>query len=143
MPNAVLAIQSFMTRSPHSIGVEQTLERAHEMMRAHAIRHLPVLSGGRLVGILTERDLALVETFHDVDPSEVLVEDAMSTAVYVVSPDVPLDEVVNTMADHKYGSAVVMQNRSVVGIFTTVDACRALADVLRTPRTSVGAVKSA
>lgn len=131
MPNAVPTIQTFMTPSPHSIGVEQTLARAHEVMRAHAVRHLPVLSGGRLVGMLTERDLALVETFHDVDPAEVLVEDAMSTAVYVVSPDVALDEVVTTMADHKYGSAVVMQGRTVVGIFTTVDTCRALAEVLR------------
>lgn len=45
-----------------------------------------------------------------VDPTKEKVEDAMSTVVYSVSPDAPLDEVVATMAEHKYGSAVVMQN---------------------------------
>jgi acetoin utilization protein AcuB len=101
-------------------------------MREHAIRHLPVLHGGKLVGLITERDLRLVESLAGVDPTKVKVEDAMSTGIYSVGPDSPLDEVVATMAEHKYGSAVVMHNEKVVGIFTTVDACRALAELLRT-----------
>ena len=56
----------------------------------------------------------------------------MATVVYAVSPESPLDEVVQTMGEHKYGSAVVMQNEKVVGIVTTVDVCRALAELLRT-----------
>ena len=51
----------------------------------------------------------------------------MSTTVYAVALEQPLDVVVTTMAEHKYGSAVVMHNSTVVGIFTTVDACRMLA----------------
>ena len=102
------------------------------MMREHAIRHLPVLHGGKLVGLLTDRDLHLVESLAGVDPTKVKVEDAMSTVVYSVGPDTPLDEVVSTMGEHKYGSAVIMQNEKVVGIFTTVDVCRALAELLQT-----------
>ena len=49
---------------------------------------------------------------------------------YVVTPDASLDEVVSTMAAKKYGSAVVTDNGHVVGIFTTVDACSAFADLL-------------
>ena len=105
---------------------------AHKMMHDHAFRHLPVLHGGQLVGMVTDRDLKLIETLKDVDPEKVPVEDAMSTQVYAVPPETPLDEVASEMAAHKYGSAVVMQNGKVVGIFTTVDACRALAELLQT-----------
>jgi acetoin utilization protein AcuB len=130
MSKPIPAVQKFMTTSPHSIGKDQTIARAHDVMRSHKIRHLPVLEGGKLVGIVTERDLHLVETLRDVDPTSVTVEDAMSEHVYAVDPDTSLDVVAETLAEHKYGSAVVMQNGKVVGIFTTNDACRALAELL-------------
>ncbi len=130
MTKPIPTIQKHMTTSPHAIGADQPLTRAHAMMKEHQIRHLPVLDGGVLVGMLTERDLALIEVLRDVDPHRVMAEDAMSTSVYAVKPETPLDEVVANMAEHKYGSAVVMQNNRVVGIFTTVDACRALAELL-------------
>lgn len=131
MTKPIPPVQKYMSTSPFSIGRDQTLERAHEMLREHNIRHLPVLEGGRLVGMVTMRDLNLVETLRDVDPKEVTVEDAMSTSVYSVGPDAPLDEVAAEMAEHKYGSAVVMQNTKIVGILTTVDICRALSELLR------------
>jgi acetoin utilization protein AcuB len=130
MTKPIPAVSKFMTPGPHSIGAEQTLARAQAVMREHNIRHLPVLHGGKLMGIVTDRDLHLVESLKDVDPRLVTVSDAMSDSVYAVSPDTPLDEVVSEMGGRKYGSAVVMQNEKVVGIFTTVDVCRALADLL-------------
>jgi acetoin utilization protein AcuB len=120
----------YMSTSPHSIGLQQTLQHAHEEMRAHGLRHLPVLHGGTLVGLVSERDLHVIESLKDVDPTRVTVEDAMSSAVYAVSPDAPLDEVVATMAEKKYGCAVIMQNHHVVGMLTTVDVCRALSELL-------------
>lgn len=132
MAKAIPTIQKYMSTSPHSIGVEQTLAKAHAMMREHGIRHLPVLHGNKLMGLVTERDLRLVESLKDVDPTKVTVEEAMSSAVYSVAPDQPIDEVVATMAERKYGSAIVMQNEKVVGIFTTVDVCRAFAELLNT-----------
>lgn len=130
MSKATPLIQKYMTSSPHSIGKDQTLAHAHEVLRANQIRHLPVLDGGQLVGMLTHRDLALIEALKDVDPKRVTVEDAMNTEVYTVGPDAELAEVAHEMAEKKYGSAVILQNRKVVGIFTTVDACRALGDLL-------------
>ena len=132
MTKAIPAIQKHMTTSPHAIGLDQPLTVAHATMKKHDIRHLPVLDGGLLVGVLTDRDLSLIETLRDVDPKSVTVEDAMSTSIYSVPPETPLDEVVSAMAEHKYGCAVIMQNNHVVGIFTTVDACRTLADLLHT-----------
>lgn len=123
-------IDKYMTPMPHSVGLHQPLKTAHDIMHTHAIRHLPVLEGGRLVGIVTSRDLALVESLEDVDPSKVEVEEAMTTDVYAVTPDARLDEVANEMAERKYGCAVVIEAAKVVGVFTTVDACRALVEVL-------------
>jgi acetoin utilization protein AcuB len=132
MTKPIPKIKAFMTCHPHSIGRDQPLARAHGFLREHKIRHLPVLDGGKLVGVLTDRDLHLIETLRDVDPTLVLVDEAMTTEVFAVSPDAPLDEVAKEMAEHKYGCAVVLQNEHVVGIFTTVDACRALYELLET-----------
>ena len=130
MANAIPSIQQYMTKMPHSIGVDQKLSTAHAKMREHSIRHLPVLSGGRLVGMITDRDLHRVETLPDVDPTKVTIEDAMTPDVHAVSPETPLEDVVEAMAQHKYGSTVVMVDAHVVGIFTTVDACRVLGELL-------------
>jgi acetoin utilization protein AcuB len=132
MTKPIPTIQKYMSAAPHSIGNDQTIATAALMMNDHRVRHLPVLHGGRLLGILTDRDIKLIETFRDVDPTKIRVEEAMTEQPYSVSPEAPLDEVVETMAANKYGSAVVMQNQKVVGIFTTVDACEALAQLLRT-----------
>jgi acetoin utilization protein AcuB len=121
-----------MSTSPRTIGADQTMARAHEVMRKYGIRHLPVLSGHRLVGLLSDGDLHLIETLRDVDPTKVRVEEAMSDNVYSVAPSAPLDEVVKEMARHKYGSAIIVDNGNVVGMFTTVDACQAFAEMLHT-----------
>jgi acetoin utilization protein AcuB len=131
MTQAIPKIQMHMTASPYSIGRDQPLSRAHALMREHQIRHLPVLEGGELVGVVTDRDLRLIESLRDVDAAQVSVQEAMASEVYAVKPDALLDEVVETMAKYKYGCAVVIHNYQVVGIFTTVDACRVLAELLR------------
>lgn len=132
MSKPIPTIQKYMSTSPHTIGQDQTMTLAHRMMREHHIRHLPVLHEARIVGIISDRDLNLIESLGDVDPKIVTVFEAMTPDPYVVEPDVALDEVVSTMAEKKYGCAVVVQHNKVVGIFTTVDACRAFAELLHT-----------
>jgi acetoin utilization protein AcuB len=132
MSKAIPSIQKYMTTSPHTVGEDQPMSVAHRLMREHRIRHLPVLRGSKIVGIVSDRDLNMVETLKDVDPQTVRVGEAMTQDPYQVSPDAALDEVVSTMAESKYGSAIVTQNGKVVGIFTTVDACRAFSDLLHT-----------
>lgn len=129
MSKAIPQVQKYMTSSPVTIGVEQTIAHARKVMREHRIRHLPVLHGGKIVGLLSERDVALVETLKDVDPAKVTVEDAMTQDPYTTEPDTTIDRVAAEMAEHKYGAAVVVQNGKVVGVFTTVDACRTLSEI--------------
>lgn len=124
-------ISRYMTRQPWTIERGATLTAAHEVMRSHAIRHLPVMDAGELVGIVTERDLHLIETLPDADPDEVTVDEAMTETVYVAGPSDEVAEVVERMAAQKLGSVVVMQDRRVEGIFTSIDALHVLSSVLR------------
>lgn len=130
MSQRAILIDDYMTASPFTIGREQTLATAKQLMRQHRTRHLPVLHGGRLVGLLSQRDVHLVEALPDVDPEKITVEEAMTEEPYAVAPGTPLAEVARVMAEHKYGAAVVMRGNEVTGVFTTVDALRALSDAL-------------
>lgn len=123
-----------MTPSPHSIGVSLSLQDAANMMKAYQIRHLPVLEGRTLVGIVSDRDVQMVESLGGLDSTEVPIEEAMSQAPYTVTPTTPLEVAARHMATHKLGSAVVVDpNQKVIGVLTVTDAMRALADVLRGP----------
>jgi acetoin utilization protein AcuB len=82
------------------------------------------------MGLVSQRDVQLLETMRDVDPEEVKVSEAMGQEAFAVSPNTPLREVAATMAAHKYGSAVVMEHDRVIGVFTTVDALHALSSLL-------------
>ena len=124
-------ISRYMTRQPWTIERSATLTAAHQLMRSHAIRHLPVMDAGKLVGIVSERDLHLIETLQDSDPDDVTVDDAMTETVYVAAPTDAVAEVVDRMAASKLGSAVVMQDQRVEGIFTSIDALQVLSHVLR------------
>jgi acetoin utilization protein AcuB len=130
MANTIV-VQDYMTASPHTIGVSLSLSDAANMMKAYKIRHLPVLDGSALVGIVSDRDVQMVKSIEAVDPDEVPIEEAMSQAPYTVSATAPLEVVARHMAKHKLGSAVVVNaNQKVMGVFTVTDGMRALADVL-------------
>jgi acetoin utilization protein AcuB len=141
-------IEDYMTRSPLTIGADQPLSVAHQLMRQHHLRHLPVLEHGKLVGILSLGDLHLVETLRDVEQANTTVAEAMSFEPYTVDQRAPLVDVLRTMEERKYGSTIVVEGRKVIGIFTTHDAMHALRVLLdkeeeqrRTPSTRSHAAK--
>jgi acetoin utilization protein AcuB len=124
-------IHRFMTPTPHTISTRQTLAEAHQTMRERGVRHLPVVLAGKLVGVVSQRDLYLLETLRGVDVGRELVEEAMSDEPFVVAPDASLDEVAETMARTKHGSALIVESDRLLGIFTSTDALRALVNLLR------------
>lgn len=132
MGKAIPTIQKYMTAMPHTIGKDQTLANAEKMMANYKVRHLPVLEGGQLVGILSDRDVRLVESFRDVDPEKVTVAEAYSSDPYIVKPSAPLNEVCEEMASKRYGCVLIEDNHKLVGIFTWVDALRAFGELLET-----------
>ena len=119
-------VREFMTPSPFTVGRESSLAAARQIMRKHLVRHLPVLHGGRIEGVVSERDLLFLESIPGVNPTVVRVEEAMVQDVFTVSPETPVGEAIETMIDRKLGSAIVCDGDRVLGVFTTVDALRAL-----------------
>jgi acetoin utilization protein AcuB len=131
---ARLTIRAFMTPAPHTIEKAQTIDTALALMQAHRIRHLPVLDGDRLVGVVSARDLMVARGLPGVDPLHTPVAHAMSPAPRTLSPDSSLEWVAAEMAQQKIGSMVVVEQHRVVGIFTTIDALRALGELLARAR---------
>ena len=127
---SVPTIDKYMTTTPHTVGSEVSLAKAEKMMGEFRVRHMPVLEGGKLVGILSDRDIKLVESFKDIDPEKVSVREAFSEHVYSVSPKASLEEVCKEMAAHKYSSVLVVDNHKLVGIFTWVDALTAMSELM-------------
>jgi acetoin utilization protein AcuB len=135
-------VRDHMTVSPFVVSSRHTLAEAHQLMREKNVRHLPVVDDGRLVGMVSQRDLYLLETLKGVDPTAETVEEAMTTEPFAVPPDASLQEVASTMAGHKYGSAVVVDKGAVIGVFTTTDALRALASLLGRGRKGAAAFRA-
>lgn len=128
MPHVV----SVMTPFPHSVEERESVTAAKRLMYSHDIRHLPVTSGGQLVGILSDRDikLALAVSGGVDEGDDMMVSEVCSYEAYAVEFDTPLDKVVATMAQKRIGSAMVTKGGKLVGIFTTVDVCRELEKLL-------------
>jgi acetoin utilization protein AcuB len=101
-------------------------------MREHKIRHLPVTEDGVLIGVVSDRDIKLLlgPDFDYPDPTELRVRDAMVLETYVVDIGTPLAHVAQHMAEHRVGSALVTKKGKLVGVFTSTDACRILAETL-------------
>jgi acetoin utilization protein AcuB len=130
----MITIRELMTPVPVCTEAGDSVTRAHALLREHGIRHLPVVGpGGALLGLVTDRDLALTLAMN-IHAGDVKVADVMRRDVFTVEASAPLDEVAAEMAEGKHGEAVVVDRKRVIGIFTTVDVCHALVTVLHAAR---------
>lgn len=126
-------IESVMIHAPISVDIAEPVRVAQDMMIDHEIRHLPVLDGERLVGIITDRDVAFLETDPEWErrAAQLQVRDICALDFYAVEPDALLDEVLMQMAERRIGSAIVTRKGEIAGLFTATDACRCFAEHLR------------
>lgn len=123
-------IKSVMTPFPYSIDIDMSLDDAVKMMHAQHIRHLPVSRTGQLVGIVSERHIRLaVESGHE--KNTMRVRDVCVFDSYTVELSERLDNVLLRMAEEHIGSALIVKQGKLVGIFTITDACRCFAEYLQ------------
>ena len=124
-----------MTACPMSVRFDQTLAEASTLMNENAIRHLPVVKDGAVVGVLSDRDVAVIESLAATPSGRIRVAEAMTPVPYAVPADTPLVRVVRRMAAEKYGCAIVtdVTGREPIGIFTTTDALEVLRTLLAEP----------
>jgi CBS domain-containing protein len=127
------AVASVMTPFPYSIDVADSLRRAGGLMVEHRIRHLPVLHGQTFVGVLSDRDVkrALHPEVGLPPRDELFVRGACVSEPYAVEASTAIDVVLEYMAAHQVGSALVTKHGRFAGIFTAADACRIYCQHLR------------
>jgi len=123
-------VRQYMTPAPCTIARNQPLTIAHRTMREHGIGHLPVIDGGVVIGVLSERDVLLVESLPGANPTDVRVEEAMARDPYLVTPDTPVAEVAAALMERRISSAIAIEGDRPVGVFTAVDALHVLTDLL-------------
>jgi CBS domain-containing protein len=125
-----------MTTDVATIGRNDELTIADDIMRMKRLRHLPVLEEGRLVGILTQKDLfhAALSTalnFGEKAQKEflktVVVKEVMTDEVLTIEPGADVREAARRMIEHKIGCLPVLEDGKLVGIVSETDLLRIVA----------------
>jgi acetoin utilization protein AcuB len=124
-------MRDVMTPLPRTINSTATVEEARLLMHDLHCHHLPVVEGGNLVGVVSDRDLLAVETLGGDSLRFERVSNAMTRRVYTARVDASLRDVARVMAAEHYGSTIVMADDAIAGIFTATDALRHLVAALR------------
>ncbi|GAA6746551.1 acetoin utilization AcuB family protein [Thermus brockianus] len=117
-------------RSPVvTVGPDATLEEAYRLLLERGIRHLPVVAEGRLLGIVTDRDIRLATSHLNPKgpcPTCALVAEVMIKEVVTAHPLDPVEEAARVMRERKIGSLPVLEEGALVGIVTGIDLLDAL-----------------
>lgn len=126
-----LLVRDVMTKDVATLGRNEKLAVADDVMRLGRIRHLPIVDDdGSLAGIVSQRDLfhsgllrALGFGSHAKDRAMdlLVLKEAMKTEVATVTPSAPLTEAAKTMLEKKIGCLVVVEGKKIVGILTESD----------------------
>jgi CBS domain-containing protein len=119
-----MKIKELMKRSPTTVQVDDDLTTARDLMVWMGIRHLPVLDGGKLIGILSESDVAAFQARTGTSPRTMSghpVEEAMHTPVETSTPEELVDEAAQRMAARRINCLPVVEGGDLVGIVTASD----------------------
>ena len=114
-----------MTRNPVTLTELDPLSLAESIFHLGRVRHLPVVRKGKLVGLVTQRDLlkAYARRGEARGPT-LLAAEAMRTPVFQVSPQQPAKEVFKAMLRRKFGCAAVVESGKLIGIITEADGVK-------------------
>jgi len=115
-----------MTTEPLTAGPDDLLIRAWHKMKTGGFRRLPVVKDGKLVGIVTDRDLR----DHHAELEHARIGGVMTENPLFVAPDTTLEEAAQIMLEHQIGGLPVVENETLVGIITASDVLRAFLDMM-------------
>ena len=117
-------IRDVMTGNPTTAETSTSVAEAAKIMASEDIGPLPVTDGGRLVGIVTDRDLVVRVLAEDRDPSSTTVGEIASSDLVTVTPDTELGEALRKMASAQVRRLPVVEGDKVVGIVAQADVAR-------------------
>ncbi|HEV8673319.1 MAG TPA: CBS and ACT domain-containing protein [Methylomirabilota bacterium] len=123
-----LSVRDVMSSDLVTIGPGDSARRAYELMRDHRFRHLPVVDGGRLVGILSDRDLRAIL----LSPGLVgaTVGELMSEDLTTIGPDALVEDAASLLVVKKIGCLPVVDGERLLGIVTETDLLAVLVELL-------------
>ena len=134
-----LKVRDLMSTELITLDEDEDLDLADEIMRLGRIRHLPVVRGSELVGLVTHRDLlrAQVSVFADLSPDEthelnrrIRVREIMNRQVRTIDPDATALEAARLMRTNHFGCLPVVEKGRLVGILTEADFVQLVIDAL-------------
>jgi predicted transcriptional regulator len=126
-------VREIMMGSPVTLKPDDTLDLANDIISLGRIRHIPVVENGRLVGLLSERDLMGAAASHIFGLKQksksallksALIKDVMKKHVVTVKPETPIKEAAHLLAEKKIGCVPVVTDGTLVGLVTTTDILR-------------------
>jgi CBS domain-containing protein len=139
--SATMKVREIMQKEVATLGLEDSLDVAEDIMTLGRVRHLPVLAGNRrLVGLVTQRDLLKASVASVLELSRSIEHDwlkaipvrlVMSAELSTVSPEDTLEEAVRLMISKKFGCLPVVENEKLVGLLTETDCLQVLAGFLK------------
>lgn len=125
-----IPVSEYVTPNPVTVSPDTSLQDIIELLKNYEIRHLPVIEDNRPIGIISTRDIKMLEKHNNA--LSLLARDIMTPSPYTISPDTPLERAAFDLSNYKIGSALIIdQDNSLTGIFTTTDALNALIEVIR------------
>jgi acetoin utilization protein AcuB len=125
-------VGSVMTSFPYFVEVEDTAAKMERMMDEYNIRHLPVQENGKVIGIVSERDLHhhIKREAAEAEKDRIQARHIMVPHPYIVPFRAPLNDVVFEMAKRRIGSVIVQRQGKLAGILSAIDVCRILGEYL-------------
>jgi acetoin utilization protein AcuB len=132
-----MLVRSRMTPDVFTVSPDTTIAEALSITRAQRIRHLPVLEDGRLVGLVTDRDLRLaMPPIWAADQAELTtalnqrrMREVMTTDIVTVQSDTPVEEAAKLLYTHRIGCVPIVDDGKLVGILTETDLLRAFCEL--------------
>jgi acetoin utilization protein AcuB len=132
-----MQVRDLMTQSLITVSPGTSVTEAKTMMSKDRIRHLLVTDGGKLVGLVTDRDIRLNLASPATSLSvwelnyllaRLTVGDVMTKSLITIAPDRDAGEAARMMLEHRIGALPVLEGTRLVGILTETDIVRAFAD---------------
>ena len=118
-------IRDLMTVLPRTVSLGDSIVEAAKLMRGEDAGIAPIVDGERLVGVVTDRDIAVRVVAAGRDPNETKVEEIASLTLVTIDPDQGLDEALRLMAAHRvWRLPVVEEDGKLVGIVAQEDVAR-------------------